>query len=176
MIKQIQNIAHFEEVYKEYYIPLVNFINKFLNNIENSKDVVQLTFVKIWQQRDVIDVKTSLKSYLFQMTKNTMIDYIRANKKHRSADDSMEVKSLEIIDHVHEDALDPYLVRQALDHCLKDLKPKAREIWELNKYEGLTYEEIANYLNISKRSVEDNISKISKMLKENLKNHPDLFD
>ena len=46
----------------------------------------------------------------------------------------------------------------------------------MNKYQGLTYEEIANYLNISKRSVEDNISKILIYLKSELKNHPDFFE
>lgn len=105
-----------------------------------------------------------------------MVDYIRANKKHTKVEDTSGDQSLSILDNVSEEALDPYLVRQAIDACLVDLKPKATEIWNLNKYEGLTYGEIAEYLNISKRAVEDNISKIQKMLKSKLKNHPDLFD
>lgn len=173
---QIPNIDNFEEIYKEYYTPLVNFINRYLNNIENSRDVVQFTFVKIWKQKDTIEIKTSTKSYIFQMAKNAMVDYIRANKKHTHVEDSSEGQSLNILDSVTEEALDPYLVRQAIDSCMEDIKPKAVEIWNLNKYEGLTYGEIADYLNISKRAVEDNISKIQKMLKIKLKNHPDLFN
>ena len=59
---------------------------------------------------------------------------------------------------------------------MDNLKPKAREIFKLNKFEGLTYEEIAEYMKISKRSVEDNMSKIMIYLKEELKNHPDIFN
>ncbi|MEZ4909583.1 MAG: sigma-70 family RNA polymerase sigma factor [Saprospiraceae bacterium] len=176
MENHIPNIENFEAIYKEYYTPLVNFINRYLNNIESSRDVVQFTFLKIWRQKDTIEIRTSTKSYIFQMAKNAMVDYIRANKKHTKVEDTSGDQSLSILDNVSEEALDPYLVRQAIDACLVDLKPKATEIWNLNKYEGLTYGEIAEYLNISKRAVEDNISKIQKMLKSKLKNHPDLFD
>ncbi|MBK9582695.1 MAG: hypothetical protein IPO48_12540 [Saprospiraceae bacterium] len=46
-----------ENVFKEYFNPLVNFVNKYLHNIENSKEVVQITFVKIWHNREQIEIK-----------------------------------------------------------------------------------------------------------------------
>jgi RNA polymerase sigma-70 factor (ECF subfamily) len=72
--------------------------------------------------------------------------------------------------------LDPYIVRQAFELAMIDLKDKPREIFRLNKFEGLTYEEIADYLNVSKRSVEDNVAKVSNHLKEKLKNHSYFFE
>jgi RNA polymerase sigma-70 factor (ECF subfamily) len=80
------------------------------------------------------------------------------------------------IEDVTEEQLDPYIVRQAVENAMKDMKDKSKEIFVLNKFEGLTYEEIADYLNISKRSVEDNIYRVSQQIKERLKNHPYFFD
>ena len=175
MSKPFENSNYFETVFKEYFNPLVNFVNKYLNNFENSREVVQMTFVKLWSNRTNLEVRFSVKSYLYQTTKNTMIDFIRKNKNILNAAELENSIVTELIDEQNEN-LDPYILRQAIDKCLRNLKPKAKEIFELHKYEGLTYEEIADFLNISKRSVEDNISKILKYLKEELKNHPEFFD
>lgn len=167
--------ADFENVFKEYFNPLVNFVNKYLHNIENSKEVVQITFVKIWNNREQIEIKTSVNAYLYQIAKNSMIDFIRKNK-HNLAHVELNILQIEQLPDDNASALDPYFVRQAIEKALIPLKPKSREIFELNKFEGLSYEEIAEYLEISKRSVEDNISKVLKHLKEELKNHPYFFD
>jgi RNA polymerase sigma-70 factor (ECF subfamily) len=175
LFKPFENSTYFESVFKEYFNPLVNFVNKYLNNFENSREVVQMTFVKLWANRSNLEVKTSLKSYLYQTTKNTMIDFIRKNKKILNAQEIENSIVTELIDDQNQN-LDPYIIRNAVEKSLKNLKPKAREIFELHKFEGLTYEEIAEYMKISKRSVEDNMSKIMMFLKEELKNHPDFFD
>ncbi len=134
-----------------------------------------MTFVKLWANRSNLEVRSSVKSYLFQTTKNTMIDYIRKNKNILNAKELENSIATEFIDEQNEN-LDPYIIRAAVEKCLNNLKPKAREIFNLNKFEGLTYEEIAEYMKISKRSVEDNMSKIMIYLKEELKNHPDIFN
>lgn len=175
MLKPFENINYFESIFKEYFNPLVNFVNKYLNNFENSREVVQMTFVKLWANRSNLEVRSSVKSYLFQTTKNTMIDYIRKNKNILNAKELENSIATEFIDEQNEN-LDPYIIRAAVEKCLNNLKPKAREIFNLNKFEGLTYEEIAEYMKISKRSVEDNMSKIMIYLKEELKNHPDIFN
>lgn len=175
MLKPFEDINYFESIFKEYFNPLVNFVNKYLNNFENSREVVQMTFVKLWANRSNLEVRSSVKSYLFQTTKNTMIDYIRKNKNILNAKELENSIATEFIDEQNEN-LDPYIIRAAVEKCLNNLKPKAREIFNLNKFEGLTYEEIAEYMKISKRSVEDNMSKIMIYLKEELKNHPDIFN
>jgi len=175
LLKPFEDINYFESIFKEYFNPLVNFVNKYLNNFENSREVVQMTFVKLWANRSNLEVRSSVKSYLFQTTKNTMIDYIRKNKNILNAKELENSIATEFIDEQNEN-LDPYIIRAAVEKCLNNLKPKAREIFNLNKFEGLTYEEIAEYMKISKRSVEDNMSKIMIYLKEELKNHPDIFN
>ena len=175
VLKPFVSKGDFEAVFKEYFNPLVNFVNKYLNNLDSSREIVQMTFVKIWKNKENIEVKTSVKAYLYQIAKNSMIDYIRSNKNNAS-NIELNIKQIEeYADDVSTD-LDPYLVKQAIEKALASLKPKSREIFVMNKFEGLNYEEIAEYLKISKRSVEDNISKVVKHLKEELKNHPYFFD
>jgi len=103
-----------------------------------------------------------------------MIDFVR-NQKNKKASDLTD-QLMASIEDVTEEQLDPYIVRQAVENAMKDMKDKSKEIFVLNKFEGLTYEEIADYLNISKRSVEDNIYRVSQQIKERLKNHPYFFD
>ncbi len=172
--KTFSDKSDFENIFKEYFNPLVNFVNRYLNNYENSREVVQNTFVKIWNYRNQIEVKTSTKAYLYQMTKNSMIDFIRSNKSMVSA--SLVENEMLLLQDTTVEHLDPYIVRQAFELAMIDLKDKPREIFRLNKFEGLTYEEIADYLNVSKRSVEDNVAKVSNHLKEKLKNHSYFFE
>lgn len=175
MNRTFENINDFQNIFKEYYNPLLNFINSYLHNIENSKEVVQNTFLKVWENRLNIDVNSSVKSYLFQMAKNTMIDYIRKNKKY-SLNLELNQELEQNFMHVSTEVIDPYIIKNAVLKVMTKLKPKNKEIFELHKFEGLTYMEIADYLNISKRTVEDNISRTLKYLKDELKDHPDFFD
>jgi RNA polymerase sigma-70 factor (ECF subfamily) len=173
--KPFTKLTDFENIFKEYFVPLVNFVNTFLNDYENSREVVQSSFMNIWRNRHHIEIKTSLKAYLYQCVKNNMIDFIRKNK-HLKSKVELDASDLENMPDEDSEQLDPFIVRNAIENVLKNVKPKSREIFELNKFEGLSYEEIAQFLNISKRSVEDNISRVIKHLKEELKNHPYLFN
>jgi len=173
--RAFENINDFQNIFKEYYNPLLNFINSYLHNIENSKEVVQNTFLKVWENRLNIDVNSSVKSYLFQIAKNTMIDYIRKNKKY-SLNLELNREIEQNFTQISTDAIDPYIIKSAILKVMAQLKPKNKEIFELHKFEGLTYVEIAEYLNVSKRTVDDNISRTLKYLKEELKDHPDFFD
>lgn len=124
---------------------------------------MQNTFFKVWQNKDKIEVKTTIKNYLFQASKNTMIDQIRRSKKEVELSDGViERIESQVID---EALIDESLIKKAIIKGLSQLKPKNREIFKLNKFEGLTYKEIAQHLDISERAVEDNIARALKKLK-----------
>ena len=112
MSRPFENINDFEATFREYYNPLVNFINKYLHNFENSKEVVQATFVKIWENKDKIEIHSSTKSYLFQVTKNSMIDHIRKNKNNMN-NIELDTNAIDLLDD-NGKSLDPYIVRQAI--------------------------------------------------------------
>lgn len=161
--KPFQTKSDFESIFKEYFEPLCNFINKYINNWEDSREVVQNTFYKVWQNREKIEVKTTIKNYLFQASKNTMIDQIRRSKKEIELTKGI-IERIEA-QPIDDSLMDESMIKRSIIEGLKHLKPKNRQIFELNKFEGLSYKEIAEYLNISERAVEDNIARALKSLK-----------
>ncbi len=170
MNQGFSDINSFETLFRTYFEPLVNFVNSRINHYENSEEIVQDTFMKLWDSRDTLVIRTSVKSYLYQATKNTMIDFIRKSK-HINVD----IDSINHIPIEGEVDLDPYIIRSELEKALLTLKEKNRIIFKLNKFEGLTYKEIAEHLNMSERGVEDNISRAVKSLKDILKDNKHIF-
>lgn len=163
--------SNFEEVFKTYFGPLCNYVNSYIKDWENSREIVQGTFLKIWENKDSIQINTSVKSYLYSSVRNRMIDYIRSNKK------LDEYKNTIDVDAVTEDIeeMNSFLIREEILRSLDKLKPKMRKIFSLSKIEGLTYNEIAAYMNISKRAVEDNVAKALRLLKEDLEGNEVIF-
>lgn len=162
MAKAFENKINFESVFKEYFNPLVNYVNQQINDWESSREIVQNTFLKIWKIRDTLEIDTSLKAYLYRTTKNGMIDHIRKSKKNE------EVKQVLLKNQLnhHEEELDSFTIKHEIVKAIQKLKPKNRKIFELSKFEGLTHKEIAEYLDISQRSVEDNISRALSFLQK----------
>lgn len=101
-----------------------------------------------------------------------MIDHIRKSKHIISEDEQV----LNNIESEESSQIDTFLVREQIEIAMDSLKEKNREIFYLNKFEGLTYKEIADHLNISERSVEDNMARALKKLREILRKKRHLFE
>lgn len=172
--KLYQTPEEFEVLFKQYFTPLCNFAYKYLNDWENSREVVQETFAKIWSVRSNLNVHTSIQSYLYQATKNSVIDFVRKNQKLSKNEDDIRNATEDRIKNDN-NGLNSLMIKQAILQAMEKLKPKNKEIFRLNKLEGLTYKEIANHLGISERGVEDNISRALKILKEELEKDENLF-
>ncbi len=165
------NESNFEEVFKTYFGPLCNYVNSYLKDWESSREIVQGTFMKVWENKDSIKINTSAKSYLYSAVRNRMIDSIRSNKKFD------EYKNTVNVDEADEgiENMNSFLIREEILKSMEKLKPKMKKIFSLSKIEGLTYNEIAAYLNISKRAVEDNVAKALRILKEDLEGNEVIF-
>ena len=136
--------------------------------MELSQEIAQKTFVKLWEKRDEISFSTSSKSYLFQAARNTLIDHYRslktANVHAEQYSGGLDLEEEMSISDDHS-----LITIQHIAWAVDQLKPKTREIFLLNKKEGLTYDEIAKYMEISKRTVEYNMKNALQKLKELLR-------
>jgi RNA polymerase sigma-70 factor (ECF subfamily) len=158
----------FRKLFEENYNLLCNYINAQTHDIELSQEIAQKTFVKLWEKREEISFNTSSKSYLFQSARNTLIDYYRSLKAsnihaEEFSDGLAETEEMSVEDD------QTVVITQKIAWAVDQLKPKTKEIFLLNKKEGLTYDEIAEYLNISKRTVEYNMRNALLQLKDLLK-------
>lgn len=159
----------FKELFEEYYPPLCNFANSLIKDWDLSQEIVQETFLKLWEQKQEIQINTSVKSYLFQSVKFLAIDYHR-KLKHQKGKKEAYIQQVDLVeDGFRNTSEETALLRHHLYQAIHLLKPKMQEIFKLNKFEGLTYEEIAAHLNVSKRTVEDNMARAFKLLYEQLK-------
>ncbi len=164
MTKGLKNKDGFKKLYKETYGPLVNYAYSKTKDWELSKEIVQNTFVRFWNKRNDINIRTSVKNYLFSMVRNGIIDYYRKEKN------TVEIEEIQNNKHIsiEQDEIsiqNEYKFKYGLKKAIGALKEKRRRIFELSKFEGLTYKEIADYLNISERTVEDNIAKAFKEIR-----------
>ncbi len=139
----------------------------YLNEPSAAEDVVQDFFVSLWIESPRLQINSSLKSYLFTSVKNQCLDI----QKHQKVTEKYRTYILSSAK-CDDNSVDHYFIeselRQVIQKSMEKLSPRCREIFELNRYKGLSNQEIAEKLGISKRTVELQISNALKILRKEL--------
>ena len=154
----------FREVFKEYYNPLCNFAVSITSDRKMAQDVVQDVFTKLWDKRKELSINSNEKSYLFQAVKHRAYEILRKrqNESKLNVTDFEESYSRE---KDLEEQANKFMLKEFLYNSIRQLPPKCQEIFVLNKVNGLTYTEIADDLNISVKTVENQIGKAYRKLR-----------
>ena len=161
----------FELLFKTYYPTLCSFSNKYLINPEEAKDVVQDVFLKLWENRNEIDPKESLKAYLFRITANNSIDKLRRRKVKTKYDDVLKLVYIDSYEPSPHNSLLEQELSEYIDHALKKIPPQCRKVFDLSRIEGLKYNEIAEFLKISVKTVEGHMSKALAIIRTELREY-----
>jgi RNA polymerase sigma-70 factor, ECF subfamily len=155
----------FELLFRKYYVRLCSFANKFLNDPEESKEIVQDVFTKLWEGRDEIDPEDSLKSYVFKITQNFSINKLRSRKVESRY---TEIYKLVYIEQ-HVFSTHEFFAARELEgiiaRSIGELPAECRKIFELSRIEDYKYKEIADKLKISVKTVEAQMSKALRLLR-----------
>ena len=145
------------------------FGGHFLNDKEGCEDIVQSIFLKIWSDKEEIEITSSFKSFLLQSVKNRCLDSIRHQqiiRQHESHSERFALffDNLDTENYVlHSDLV------QNLEASLNKLSSDQQSAFRMNRFEGLRYKDIAIKLSISEREVVALISKTLRMLRQDLK-------
>jgi RNA polymerase sigma-70 factor, ECF subfamily len=161
----------FELLFRKYYVSLCVFANKYFNDPEEAREVVQEVFTKIWNGRKDLDLDESLNHYLFKSVSNLCINKLRRRK--------VESRYAEIYKQVYLNSVEisPYEslvaseLKDKIASALNKIPPRCRTIFDLSRVEGLAYNEIAKTLNISVKTVETQMSKALSRLRYELKEY-----
>lgn len=169
-----RNKIVFDFVFHYYYSGLCAFAEQIVGNANVSEDIVQDLFVKLWIKNKQIEITGSLKNYLFTAVKNQSLDYLKREKKKRQyVNPELRLKNYD------ENLCTLWLAESELEavvqKSLNNLPPRCREIFVLSRFEGLKNMDIAEKFNISKRTVELQISNALKQLRIDLKPYLPLF-
>jgi len=158
----------FEAIFRFYYTKLVWFVYKYLKSKDASEEVVQDLFLAIWEKRSTLNITTSLKAYLYTSARNRSFNYL---KRHANLNVSLEEHEYRAVAENQEaDVSVNYSeTKKAINDALALLPAQCRKIFEMSRNELLTYKEIADVLGLSIKTVETQMGRALKSMRNNLK-------
>lgn len=162
----------YQAIFDKYYQRLFSYINTYTKDESNTKDILQETFIKLWNNRENIDENSSILAYLHKIAYNIFIDNYRKGKRQQNMLDSL---AYEAVTNSIENNDNEIITRkiELVKKSIAELPPRCQEVFKLSKYEGLKYTEIAETLNISIKTVEAQMGKafsyIRKQVVSNIK-------
>jgi len=157
----------FEELFRSFFPGLVLFAQKYLPDQDTAKEIVHNVFINLWEKRENVDTSSSLKSYLFTSVYNRCLNHIRDQKKFDKDETHLQrLDSTEFADGT--DRLEEQELEERIYDALQALPERCREVFTLSRFEGLKYSEIAEKLGISVKTVEAQMSKALRILREKL--------
>ena len=141
----------FSMLYKQYWEKVYHFCGLYLNNRDVAEDVVQEVFIKVWESREFIREDDNFKGLLFVITRNLIFNQHRKNVN----EDFYKMTVLSAMETA-------YNLGEYIDHLIEELPERRRVIFNLSRKEHKSYKEIAFQLNISEKTVENQISEALK--------------
>lgn len=157
----------FEEMYKCYYPQLFYFLQRYLHGDEVIEDTIQQVFFQVWKNRESLEARGTLKSYLYTAVRNQALKQIQKDKKFQFNSDQFHENSAFVINNP-ENTVELKELKEAYQEAVEKLPEKRRHIFLMHRQDQLTYKEIAAILNISIKTVETQISRSLKYLANRL--------
>ena len=158
----------FYNLYERYSKKLYCFVLRYIKLEADAEEIVQEVFIKIWENRNKIDVYASFESYLFTIAYNTTISLFRRRLNERKYLEHLS--SLQQFESTPEITNEIYFneLNNKVHSLLNKLTPRQQEIYQLSREDGLTNEIISQKLNISINTVKKHITNVLAFLKANI--------
>lgn len=158
LIALIKNdeIPAYEFLFRTWYTPLFRFCLKFVRIDEIAEELVQEVFIYLWEKREILELKSSVKSYLFTAVKNKSYDYLKSKYAKTAFQSELLDYEQPMVKLVEEEIENKELVGIIRDG-INQLPEKCRIIFTMSREGGMTYNEIAEELNISPKTVKAQI-------------------
>lgn len=160
----------FDYLFNFYYPGLILYANKYLEDNHLAEEIVQAVFLKLWQDRRSIEINSSVKSYIFQTVRNKCLDVL----KHRKIRDNYVKNVQQENEPSDNDTWNTYVESELyviLIGAIEKLPPECQKIFRYSRIRNLSNKEIAEKLDISIKTVENQISKALKFLRIELKDY-----
>lgn len=160
-------IIDIENLFRQHYRRLCNVAHRIINDRTASEDIVQGIFEKLWNKKDELQINTTAEGYLVRATSNAALNYLESRKRIIPID--FAATSLQTDPITPEKALAYSEFQEKVKTALDKLPPKCKAIFALSRFEGMKYKEIAEHLDISIKTVENQMGIALEKLREDLK-------
>lgn len=158
--------AAYEAIFRQWYAPLVATIASLLRDSGPAEEVVQDVMLELWRRRETLTLEQSLRAYLFQASRNRALNYLRRLRVESRGEPTIAA-SMPTPDQADSDVREEEL-RVAIQVAIGGLPDRCREVFELSRIHGLKYSEIATTLGISVKTVEAQMGKALRVMREKL--------
>lgn len=163
----------YQELFYLFYKPLLRFAHAFVRSHELAEEIVSDVFIRIWERRAQLEEIGNLKVYLYVSTRNMALKYLLKKQKQASiALDDLQVE----LESQHQDPGQLLLTAELMNRvtrAIEELPPRCKMVYKLIKEDGLRYKEVAEILNISIKTIDNQLAialkKIGKAININLR-------
>lgn len=131
-----------------------------------AKDIIQDVFLNFWRNRKKLKKEDNLKSYLFTSAKNKALETIRRTKMMDNHEDKVRIN--ELLRYDVEDNAEKYVRLEKINKAIQTLPKKCKQVFVLSKINGLSYREISEHMEISIKTVENQMIRALKLIREKL--------
>ncbi|MCG6187991.1 RNA polymerase sigma factor [Maribellus maritimus] len=159
----------YRKLFEKYAPKIYHFSFTYLKNNDDAEELVQNVFIKIWEKRTTLDSTQNLKSFIFKIAVNTIYDLIRRKNIEHAFEDYARLNYETKENNTWHSVIFEEM-KQHLHKLVAQLPEQQQKIFQLSKLEGLTNDEIAKTLNLSKRTVENHLYRALAFLKKHFKN------
>lgn len=156
------NKNNFEEIFLQYFSPLVIYSIQMVGKHEVAEEIVQDQFTRLWEKRDELKITLSIKNYLYQSVKNSSLNYLKSVYSR----DTVFDKELDLQISNFSDSLEQKELSDIINDLIDKLPEKTGIIFRMSRYGELTNKEISAELSIPVKTVEYHIKKALKYLRE----------
>jgi RNA polymerase sigma-70 factor (ECF subfamily) len=156
----------FDAIFRAHYAALVGAAEMLLRDRGSAEEVVQDVMLELWRRRATVAIQTSLRAYLFRATRNRALNQLRHERVARLAEPRAAGESVAVP--VADNDLLQHEIDAAVSEAVSALPARCREVFELSRVHGLRYAEIAATMDISVKTVEAQMGKALKLLRQRL--------
>ena len=154
----------FEAVFRKYFEELHGYAYRMLGSTDMAKEVVQQVFLKLWERDWEQDIQISLRAYLYRSIYNQSLNFLKRNKLQQRFEAYQTVYGNTRQDMHNSDTE----LKKQLQLALAQLPERSRAVFEMSRFQELRYQEIADSLNVSLKTVEGHMTKVLKHLRIHL--------
>ena len=166
----------FKQVFETNYPGLLRFARAYVNDEQDAEDILQNVFLTLWEKRASMRADTNMNAYLLTVVKNHCMDFLKHRQvMERYSINQQTAQQLETsfnyyaVSKLEPEQMDIESLERLAEKAINDLPEQCRRVFELSRYEGLKYREIAEKLGVSIKTVETHISHALKILRITLK-------
>lgn len=158
-----------EALFRSYYPFVCRIVSRYVGDRARAEDIAQEIFAELWAKRDALTIHTAPQAYLRRMAVSRALNFLRDNKKHQwsEIDPEQELPEASVPPEALL-ALEQGEMARLVEAAIGRLPEKCRIVFQLSRGEQMSYAEIAHELNISIKTVENQIGKALRLLRASI--------